>query len=211
MDLEKYKNDGWGLSRVALDKLIECVESFDSSSIKVAEFGSGTSTRFFVDLSKESKKEILITSFDNDLKYSYQKIEGDLVDLRITDLVECSDSAYEKMFENKVININDMKVKTSPLHTRQKNNFYDIKNGDLSGNYDIMVLDGPHGNGRNISFLHMKDHLKSGSYVLIDDYTHYDFVERFLSIFEAEEFFKNNTGMDSQWENGGDFVIYKVK
>ena len=51
-----------------------------------------------------------------------------------------------------------MLPKKSPLTTRQRNNFYNIQPGDISGVYDLMILDGPNGNGRNIAFLHMLGH-----------------------------------------------------
>jgi hypothetical protein len=203
MDYTKYKTDGWGLSELALSKLSESIDSIEKGNIKVVEFGSGASTRFLVDLGVEIEKNLQITSFDNDPSYSYN---GSGVLLHMRNLVECDDETYEKMFTDKVYKKELMRPKTSELSTRQKNNFYDINEGDLDGIYDVMVLDGPNGNGRNISFLHMKEHLKSGSYVLIDDFPHYDFVERFLSIFDAELIFKHNNR-----EDGGEFVIYKIK
>lgn len=203
MNYNNYKNDGWGLSELSLKKITEIIENkINKNVVKVVEFGSGISTKFLVDLNYESKKEILITSFDNDPEYSYK---GDGATLYMRKLIECSDKEYNLMFNNKKYNRNYMKSKTSPLTTRQKNCFYDIEKDDLVGYYDLMILDGPNGNGRNISFLHMKDHLKSGSYVLIDDFNHYDFIDRLLLIFDANLIFENNDRL-----NGGEFVIYKI-
>jgi hypothetical protein len=203
MDYSKYKNDGWGLSELALKQIADLIENkIDTNVVKVVEFGSGISTRFLVDLDSESKKDIIITSFDNDPAYAYK---GGGVTLHMRKLMECTDKAYDLMFENKEYDRVYMKPKSSPLTTRQKNNFYDIQEGDLGGEYDLMILDGPNGNGRNISYLHMKEHLKSGGYVLIDDFTHYDFVDRLLTIFEAELIFEHNDRA-----NGGEFVIYKI-
>jgi hypothetical protein len=66
----------------------------------------------------------------------------------------------------------------------QKNVFYDIKDEQLPDVIDIMIVDGPHGNGRSIAFLHGINRLKSGSYVVIDDYNHYDFIEKFEKLFK---------------------------
>jgi hypothetical protein len=204
MDYNKYKNDGWGLSQLALQKINEVISDINKSTINVVEFGSGTSTKFLSDLNQDSDKEIIITTFDNDINYSYKKRENDNVTLHIRPLVECSDDSYERMFKNKEYNKSEMKLKTSEPTTRQKNSFYDIKDGDLNVDYDLMILDGPNGNGRNLSYLHMKGYLKSNSYVLVDDFTHYDFVEKLLSIFDAELICKYD-------ENGESFVIYKIK
>jgi|2_EtaG_2_1085320.scaffolds.fasta_scaffold67479_2 hypothetical protein len=85
-----------------------------------------TSTRFLVDLDIESEKDLSITSFDDNPNYTYKSIDDDGVDLHLRSLLECSDGAYDKMFE-------------------------------------------------------------------------------------AEKVFGSNTGIQNQWENGGDFVIYKIK
>ena len=53
-------------------------------------------------------------------------------------------------------------------------------------NIDLVVLDGPNGNGRSISFLHLKDKLSKKSFILIDDSDHYDFVERCKQVLNAE-------------------------
>jgi hypothetical protein len=206
MNLEKYKTDGWGLSELSLKKIIEIINSINNNKIKVIEFGSGKSTEFLVDFNNELKKNIIITTFDNDLQYAYKKKDNDGVILHIRELLECNDNNYNTMFTNKIYDKSLMHEKKTPLTTKQKNNFYDIKKGDIVGKYDLMILDGPNGNGRNISYLHMKKHLKSGSYVLIDDYHHYDFVDKFLTIFDAELIFEHNDR-----RNGGEFVIYKIK
>ena len=205
MEYIKYKTDGWGLSELAMRKIREVIDGIDNTTIKVVEFGSGKSTEFLIDLDVEHKKDILITSFDNDPNYAYKTKEGDGVDLHIRHLVECNDSEFESMFNEKKYDKELMVTKKSPLTTRQKNNFYDIKEGDLNGYYDLMILDGPNGNGRNISFLHMKRHLRTGGYVLIDDFNHYDFVDRFLEIFNGKLIFEHNNRT-----NGGQFVIYKI-
>ena len=96
-----------------------------------------------------------------------------------------------------------MITKVTPLGSRQRNNFYELRDGDLSGVYDFVILDGPNGNGRSLAYLLLKDHLISGSYVLIDDITHYDFIERFLSVFSAKEVI-----VDPSDENN--FAIFRV-
>ena len=98
MEYIKYKTDGWGLSELAMRKIREVIDGIDKTTIKVVEFGSGKSTEFLIDLDVEHKKDILITSFDNDPNYAYKTKEGDGVDLHIRPLVECNDSEFELMF-----------------------------------------------------------------------------------------------------------------
>lgn len=209
---DAYKNDGWGLSKLAFRKLYDIIDDNSRPSFRIIEFGSGISTKFLIDCAlKMIPKQIEILSFDNDPEYMFKSSpEYYFFNLLLRKLIECDDDAYELMFENKHYSRNLMHDKNSPLTTRQKNNFYDIKSRDIHGHYDLMILDGPNGNGRNIAFLHMIGHLKSGSYVFIDDFTHYDFIERFKSIYMADEIFRHEGGMSNQWDNGGDFIIYKL-
>lgn len=210
MNIEKYKNDGWGLSLLGFQKLIEILNNLNDN-IKIIEFGSGKSTEFFDDYISKSKKNIKIISYDNDINYAYKSINNKNVDVRLRKLVECSDESIDNMFFNKKIDKLNFFIKKSELSTKQKNNFYDIKDGEINDIYDLVVLDGPNGNGRNIAFLHLINHLKAGSYVFIDDYTHYDFVERFNQLFDYEIYFENKKGIKKQWELGGDFIILKIK
>ncbi len=201
INYNNYSNAGFGLSEIALKQLTTIIDSIEKSNINVVEFGSGISTRFLVDLNSVIEKNLVITSFDNDPNYAYK---GKGANLLMRNLIECDDKSYEKMMSSKQYDSSLMHKKVSKLHTRQKNNFYDVQKGDLSGTYDLMILDGPNGNGRNISYLHMKEHLKSGSVVLIDDYDHYDFVQRFNYFFDADVIFEHNQGRDK-------VIILKLK
>lgn len=206
INFNKYKNDGWGLSKKQLQELYDIINNIPKKQINVVEFGSGKSTEFLGDIDGLNDKVIHVTTFDDNIDYAYSGKHLN-VDLKIRNLLECSDSNYDEMFKNLSYNKDFMKPKSTPLSSRQKNNFYDIQPGDLNGIYDLMVLDGPNGNGRNISFLHIKKHLTVGSHILIDDYTHYDFMDKLKLFFDFDVVFENNGGGINQWETGG---IYKI-
>lgn len=211
MKLEKYKNDGWGLSKKQLTELLQIIENHNKKTLRLIEFGSGKSTEFLVDIVKFGIKDLEITSFDNDPNFAYKPNKGDkFINLLIRGLEECDDDSYNKMFDKLAFDKGLMKPKKTALTTRQKNNFYSIDDGDITGIFDLMILDGPNGNGRNISYLHMKDHLEINSIVLIDDYTHYDFIEKFSLFFEFDVLFESNTGNVNQWDNGGIYKILKI-
>lgn len=212
MHFEAYRNDGWGLSRSAFQQLYGIITASKKSPFRIIEFGSGISTQFLVDCAlRNTSKKIEILSFDNDPEYIFKpKNNYDFLKILLRNLLECDDEQYNHMFAEKKYLRELMHHKVTPLATRQKNNFYDIRDGDITDYYDLMIVDGPNGNGRNIAFLHMRNHLQNGSYVLIDDFTHYDFIDRFKSLYTAEEVFKCEAGMTNQWENGGDFIIYRL-
>jgi len=209
VDLEKYKNNGWGLSKKCFQDIQNIVEKFKSKEINVVEFGSGISTVFLVDLINEGH-DLKIVSFDNSVEYA-TKITHPNLKTYITELVDCYDGDFETQFQKGKYEEKFFQKKITPVHTRQKNTFYSIEEGQLSDRIDIMIVDGPHGNGRNIAFLHGVNRLGSGSYVVIDDYNHYDFVERFQMLFRDTELIaESNTGGINQWELGGIYKIFKI-
>jgi len=210
VNFEKYRNDGWGLSKKCLNDIFTIIKSFESKPINVLEFGSGVSTDFLVDLIGEGY-DLHIVSYDNDLTFATKSRHLNLK-LIISSLVETFDSDFENLFrERKYVKSFFHKLVTE-IHTRQKNVFYEINEEDLPKTVDLLIVDGPHGNGRSIAFLVGLNRLKNGSYVIIDDYNHYDFVEKFKYLYpNSELLFTSNTGQDNQWELGGIYAIYKIK
>jgi hypothetical protein len=208
MNLEKYKNDGWGLSKLCFLHIKEILDDIDKPII--VEFGSGISTEFLVDYLNLNKKDGKIYSFDNDEKFS-AKITDDKLDLKILDLVECNDIDFNLMFYNKAYDESKMKLRKQPPHTRQKNCFYNIEDEYIPKNVDLVILDGSHGNGRSIAYLHLINKLNDNSYIIVDDYTHYNFSELLKQVFpKSEMIFESNSGNVNQWELGGNFRIFKI-
>lgn len=193
MNLDKYENTGWGLSRKAFEALIKAIDSLDN--IKAIEFGSGFSTEFLLDYASEKNKPIQLDSFDNDAKYMHSKAT-------LVDLLECSDKAYDSMFSTGEIDWSLFKKRFWRPKSRQKNCFYRINESKLLPEYNLALIDGPHGNGRNFAFLLLKDRMKSG-YILIDDFNHYDFLEVAKKIFKVEEVARNEAPKDN-------FVLVKI-
>jgi hypothetical protein len=209
MDLSKYHNDGFGISVLGFTKLLELIKNNDNEELNVVEFGSGISTMFLNDVVTNNIKKLNITSFDNDANYMYKKSDNqDYIKLLLRGLVECGDENYKKQFDDKKYDKTLMFDKTSKLDCSQKNNFYDIQENDLNGVYDLVILDGPNGNGRNFSFLHLQNYVKKDTIIFIDDYNHYDFLEKCQSIFNTELLFQHSEGIGYGKDN---FVIVKIK
>ena len=201
MDLSKYDNDGFGLSREAFTILFEVLEELESPS--VLEFGSGISTQFLYNYWELSGKRMIIDSLDDSERWKHQAAV-------LTPLVECSYEDFNRMFKDKKIHNNLFKQKKTPPTTRQRNCFYDLSNIQLK-HYDLVILDGPNGNGRSLAFLHLIGHLNEGAIILIDDTVaadgdfKYDFCGRFNSVFDAEELAVHEES------NENSFRVYKVK
>ena len=173
---------GWGLHKETSKFIIDISDKIKS----VVEFGSGGSTHLLIDIKKELGYDFTIDSFDHDVKFSYKKKgnEGDF-NLHIRELEQFDDETYKSMFSKKELSLNST-TPTDIFNTRLQNTFYNIKEGDLKDNYDLVILDGPNGNGRNIGYLHLINRLKSGAIIIIDDFDHYDFVEKCKYMFDVE-------------------------
>jgi len=193
LDLEKYSNDGWGLSTKAFDAMQQALDSL--SEIRAIEFGSGFSTQFLLDYAEKKNKNLEIDSFDNDVKYKH-------AEAILTRLVTCSAESYQTMFNQKKIDWSLFRKRWWKPKSRQKNCFYDLENYALKKNYNFAIIDGPHGNGRNFAYLLLRDRMKDG-FILIDDFNHYDFVETASTIFDLEELVRVEEKRDN-------FIFLKV-
>ncbi|MGL4821298.1 MAG: hypothetical protein ACRC5C_15210, partial [Bacilli bacterium] len=56
---------------------------------------------------------------------------------------------------------------------------------------DVVLLDGPHGNGRSLAFPMLYDRLAPNALVLVDDHTHYPFEADLFALFHYETLYKN--------------------
>ena len=131
MNLEKYKNNGWGLSKKAFKLIEDKLLLNNINNINIIEFGSGISTNFLVDFKLYYNKNINITSFDNSYEYCYKnENKYDFLDLNIRELLTCNNEIYENMFKTKQIDLKKMILKNDTSTTRQTNCFYNIKEND---------------------------------------------------------------------------------
>ena len=120
MNLQKYKNDGWGLSEKAFQNIFDILNNMNPP-INIIDFGSGHSTEFLYDYKIKTKKDIYIDSFDDSKEYMHPKAT-------LVPLIECTNKDFDKMISRKEFLPNLFKLKTTPITTRQKNCFYDLSN-----------------------------------------------------------------------------------
>lgn len=165
MDYFKYKGSSSGLDKIALTKLYYILNSLNGD-INILEFGSGQSTQFFIDYKLETNKNISILSYDNDPNYCFKNTEKfDFLDLKIKNLIKCNNNDFDEMLNSKTYDkskfaIVDLLPYNHPEFWRQRNCFYDINSDELNRKYDLIIIDGPNGNGRNIAYLHLQNCVK---------------------------------------------------
>jgi len=205
MKYDSYWMNGMGLHSTQLEQLAVILKD---GITKVVEFGSGNSTQFLVDFRKEHGLNFQVYSFDHHPTYCYKEQHVFLKSHR-RDLVQCSDMCFEDMFksgeydEKCFINRQDEIDNFSA-----RNCFYDMTENDLPDDIDLVILDGPNGNGRSISFLHLKNKLSNGAYILIDDSDHYDFIERCKQVLDVDLIVHENNPSIHPLFN---YAIMKVK
>ena len=222
MDLSKYKS-GPGLDLIALKNLFKILESKGNNKtdiVNILEFGSGFSTQFLVDYKEYSKKNIFIDSFDNDPKWCFQNADKyPFLNLNVAPLISCNEHDFNKQIKKKTFNKDYFKKHVSlpyghPKYWRQRNCFYDVKN--LKNNYDLVIVDGPNGNGRSISYLHFKDKVSKGTFILIDDHNSkdgdfdYKFIEYLKNIIDVKEVYIHENKINPCFENGSNFALFEV-
>lgn len=193
-DVERYRNDGWGLSISALEALAGAIDELPV--VCAIEFGSGGSTRFLVDYCAHVGKPLTLDSFDNDARYGHP-------DATLARLVQCGADDYERMFERGEIDWSAFRRRWRRPKSRQKRCFYDLSDVALAEGYDIAIVDGPHGDGRNFAWLLLRERMSDGAFILIDDFNHYDFLERAASQLPLEELRR----VESERDN---FVLVRV-
>ena len=222
MDLNKYKS-GPGLDFLALQHLYNYLENKDndeSSEINILEFGSGFSTQFLVDYKEYSGKNIYIDSFDNDPKWCFQHANKyPFLNLNVEPLLSCNENDFNRQMSNKEYDRTCFSKHISlpyghPKYWRQRNCFYDVK--ELKEHYDLVIVDGPNGNGRSLSYLHFKDKVSKGSYILIDDHNSrdddfdYKFIEYLKNIIPVKEIYIHENKTNPSWEHGVNFALFEV-
>lgn len=161
--------------------------------VYIADFDSGYITDLLINI-RNLGFNIIIDSFTT--KNSIQTSRGKFHNIFKRELVTCSDSSYNNMFKNKTYNKSKMVKSQQNYNKRMSNTFFEIKEGDLREHYDIVCITGPNSNGRDIAFLHMKNRLKIGSYILMNELDKYISLETMDKFYYTLEHFKNNVTID---------------
>jgi len=184
IDYMSYYADNMGLHEILLRR-IEGILIRNRPSV-VAEFGSGNSTRFLIDMNRLHRLGMNVVSFDHNPRYAFSGADDCLVS-HIRRLVKCTDCDYEEMFKAGLIDWSKMVPADHLVEDFSvRNAFYRLEENDIPSHVDMVILDGPNGNGRNFAFLALKERMTSGCHIVIDDSDHYDFIERCISTTGAE-------------------------
>jgi hypothetical protein len=180
INYESYWLNGMGLHSSQLKQIENII--LNEKIQTIVEFGSGQSTKFLKNLKFFYNLNFSIVSFDHNKKYAYND-----ENVKIRSLQKCNDLSFDLIFKNKSIkNILFTDAENESNNFRAKNCFYKLLNDDLPNNIDLIILDGPNGNGRSLAYPQLLGKLKNPCYIMIDDVNHYDFLSRAKQIFDYE-------------------------
>lgn len=169
--------------------------------IYVADFNSGYLTDFIIEIKKKFKLNLYLDSFTN--IFSNQNKLDPQHNIFKRQLLTCSDESYKNMFRLKKYNSNFMVKSQQNPNKRMINVFFDIKPKDLRTYYDLIIITGPNGNGRDIAFLHIQNKIKPNGFILLNELDKYISIETMNSFFNTQIEFTNNVTIDR-------IALYKI-
>jgi hypothetical protein len=163
----------------------------------VLEFGSGYSTIFLDRFIHKMRLDAKIESFEHQREFREQLITrlsgAEMTTIHNAPLVQFSDEVFQQMFVpgTDVFAIFSRTKNPVPAaqyrETRLRNTFYDYGFSALpERSIDLIVLDGPNGNGRSIAFALLKNKISIPGWILIDDYRDHPYLEHLQILFDIE-------------------------
>ena len=127
------------INRLILNNRIRDIHK-KNGVVNILEFGCGFTTELLLYIRKDKNYNIILDSFTH-LTSPYKNLEdAPFHSIKKRQLLTCSDSSYNRMMSSQKYKSTYM-VKSQQNPTRKTiNAFYQIKNGDLKDNYDIIIM-----------------------------------------------------------------------
>lgn len=183
------------------NRLIEIQKRKGNVPVYIVEFGCGFATQLLLDIKKNFNINLVIDTFGL-LTCYFNQPNCNIVKKQ---LLTCSDSTYNKMFNVGIYNPIEMVKSQQSLQKRMVNCFYEIKEGDLRDKYDMAILAGPNSNGKDIGFLHIKDRMEKDGFIMLNHLDKYISLEQMDKFFETRKAFHNNA-----YSINGRIGLYKI-
>lgn len=168
----------------------------------ILELGGGQSTLFWRELTDSKLLPLRVTTLEHHHEWTEvlrEHIKGsDHIQVFPQTLKQISDQEWEDIFTIQDQPIPLWKSSGKPI-SEQDYDLFTIPNtfyaevGDLplkDKSIDVMVVDGPHGNGRSLAYPLFRDVVKPDALVLIDDFDHYPFLADLGRVFFYEELYR---------------------
>lgn len=213
-DLEKglawSEQNGWGYGPMSLSKtsLVQLCRRLNSEAepIGIVELGGGQSTLFWQALLQLGAIDARVTTLEHHTAWAAQLASRVGAESRIEilpqTLKQVTDGEWAQLFRRPAAaaaawSSVGAAVPVSMYETFTiRNTFYAeadrIPWTDRS--IDVLIVDGPHGNGRSLAFPLFCRQLKPDALVLVDDFDHYPFLDDLERVFRFDELYREAIG-----------------
>jgi hypothetical protein len=215
-DIEKAitlsEQDGWGYGGMALSKraLVQLCRRLDTKgdTCRILELGGGQSTLFWCDLCSLDLLPIKVATLEHHHDWAKQlakRVEKtENITIYPQTLKQITDQEWKIIFSQAQEACSLWASYGTPVAESQydlytiHNAFYaEVDQLPLDNqSIDVMIIDGPHGNGRSLAYPLFCNVLKPDAFVLIDDFDHYPFLKDLGQVFKYEEIYREILGQE---------------
>lgn len=190
---EQYRRwNGWALERAGIVWLAKLI--LEQGIRRIVEFGAGYSTVALTEFLRQvHAKDTHMDSFEHVPEF-VERIriflpEETRANLHCIKLLQVEDAVFEGLFDapdpcGDFIASACLVPAERYLETRLRNLFYgfDFRTWPPAS-VDLMILDGPNGNGRSLAFPFLKKTMRLPGWVLVDDYRHHPYLNYLQRVF----------------------------
>ncbi len=186
--------DGWSLSRTSIIWLAEL--AIRERLTNIVEFGAGYSTLVLAEYLRQIHPKTKLMSFEHQPGYALSiktfLPDGSNVQLECVDLWQVDDTTFDQLFwvKDPVAAFKSAATPVPAEHThetRLRNVFYHYDFETIAADtVDLVILDGPNGNGRSLAFPFLRNAIHLPGWLLVDDYQDYPFLDYCHSVFDVK-------------------------
>jgi len=208
---ERYRRwDGWSLSYSAIFQVAILIARGEVN--RIVEFGAGFSTIALAEFLSQTAYSVTVDSFEHQAEYAVPlnaNLSNSDVKLNCVNLLQLDDERYVNLFTvsnpNEYFHTQSTAVPQERYgETRLRNAFYDYDYSQWPDtSVDLIILDGPNGNGRSIAFPLLRDVVRIPGWILIDDYLDYPFLDDLRKVFKFETIYQDRIA-------GKEHILVKV-
>ncbi|QGQ96505.1 hypothetical protein EHS13_17240 [Paenibacillus psychroresistens] len=204
-----WNPDNDSISRSAFIHLLRRLEK-SNDEIRIVQLGGGQAIWVWNSLHELNLLPIKTTIIEHHPARASQLIQNAEamtgIDVHWSCLKQLTDEEREDLFNNPA-EANEKCGRLGKYVKTDQYDHYQIRNafyGELSQftflneSIDVLIVDGPHGNGRSLVFTWLYLKLKENALILIDDFNHYPFVADLERLFSYEELHRDTWG-DQVW------------
>lgn len=206
---QHWRYDSLTLSKQALVHVCRNIHA-ENGTCQVLQLGGGDSALFWKALDELELLSVHATVMEHH-PVRAQELKDSLGDapqltLITSSLKQLSDEEWHQVFHNPA-NSRETWSSIGQLVPESQADQFSIRNAFYSDldqlsvpahSIDIMLVDGPHGNGRSLAYPLFSDLLKPDAMILVDDFDHYPFLAHLGQIYHYKELFREISG-DRRW------------